>query len=46
MAQRAPGTPAAVGPNATVVFWRYSAFWVLFMALLFFIALFGVVAEA
>jgi hypothetical protein len=45
MAQRAPGTPPA-GPTATVVFWRYSIFWLLFLVLLFFIALFGVVAEA
>ncbi len=45
MAQRAPGTPAA-GTTATVVFWRYSVFWLLFLVLLFFIALFGVVAEA
>lgn len=46
MAQRAPGAPAAAGPNATVVFWRYSIFWVLLLTLLFFIGLFGVVAEA
>jgi hypothetical protein len=45
MAQRAPGKPAA-GPTATLVFWRYSIFWLLFLTLLFFIALFGVVAEA
>jgi hypothetical protein len=45
MAQRAPGTPAP-GPNATVVFWRYAIFWLLFLGLVFFVALFGVVAEA
>ncbi len=45
MAQRAPGTPT-VGTTATAVFWRYSIFWLLFLVLLFFIALFGVVAEA
>lgn len=45
MAQRAPATPPA-GPSATIVFWRYMIFWLLFLGLVFFIALFGLVAEA
>ncbi len=45
MAQRAPGT-TAYGPSSGTVFWRYIIFWVLFLGLLFFIGLFGVVAEA
>jgi hypothetical protein len=45
VAQRAPGTPPA-GPSATVVFWRYMIFWLLFLGLVFFVALFGLVAEA
>lgn len=45
MAQRAPGPPTQ-GPSATIVFWRYTMFWILFLGLIFFVALFGVVAEA
>ena len=45
MAQRAPGTVARE-PDPAVVFWRYAIFWLLFFGLLFFVALFGVVAEA
>ncbi len=45
MAQRAPGLPTS-GPSATVIFWRYTIFWILFLGLIFFVALFGVVAEA
>ncbi len=45
MAQRAPGTPTS-GPNATAIFWRYTIFWMLFLGLIFFAALFGLVAEA
>jgi len=45
MAQRAPGPPTA-GPSATAVFWRYMIFWLLFLGLVFFVALFGLVAEA
>jgi hypothetical protein len=45
MAQRAPGTQTS-GPSATAVFWRYTIFWLLFLGMLFFVALFGVVAEA
>lgn len=45
MAQRAPGT-AAREPGPAAVFWRYAIFWLVFFGLLFFIALFGVVAEA
>ncbi len=45
MAQRAPVSPAREA-TATTVFWRYAIFWLLFFGLLFFIALFGVVAEA
>ena len=45
MAQRAPAAQPS-GPSATVVFWRYVIFWLLFLGLVFFVALFGVVAEA
>jgi hypothetical protein len=45
MAQRAPGPPASE-PSALVVFWRYTIFWILFLGLVFFVALFGLVAEA
>lgn len=45
MAQRAAGTPAPA-PSATAVFWRYTIFWLLFLGLVFFAALFGLVAEA
>jgi hypothetical protein len=43
MAQRAVGKPE--GPNAAVVYWRYVAFWVLLFAFLFFVSLYGVVAD-
>lgn len=45
MAQRAPALPTS-GPSSTVIFWRYTIFWILFLGLIFFVALFGVVAEA
>jgi hypothetical protein len=45
MAQRAPVTQT-LRPSATVVFWRYTIYWLLFLGLVFFVALFGVVAEA
>jgi hypothetical protein len=45
MAQRAPVTQTSP-PSATVVFWRYTIYWLLFLGLVFFVALFGVVAEA
>jgi hypothetical protein len=45
MAQRAP-VPPAPAPRRAATFWRYTAFWILFFGLAFFIALFGVVAEA
>ncbi len=37
---------AAPGPAATVVYWRYLIFWLLFFGLLYFISLYGIVAEA
>jgi hypothetical protein len=44
MAQRAPAVPAA--PSRTKVSWRYVVFWIVFFGLLFFISLYGIVAEA
>ncbi len=53
-AQRAgEGTPApqraggeAAQPSGTVVYWRYLIFWLLFFGLIYFISLYGIVAEA
>jgi hypothetical protein len=45
MAQRAPVVPTP-GPTRTTVFVRYAIFWLLFFGMIFFISLFGVVAEA
>jgi len=45
MAQRAPAIPKP-GPTRATVFWRYAIFWLLFFGTIFFISLFGVVAEA
>ncbi len=44
MAQRAPAAPAA--PSRTTVSWRYVVFWILFFSLIFFISLYGIIAEA
>jgi hypothetical protein len=38
--QRAPQ-----GPTATVVYWRYLLFWLLLFGFLFFVSLYGMVAD-
>jgi hypothetical protein len=45
MAQRAPAVPAS-RPSRTAVEWRYVIFWILFLGLVFFVSLYGIVAEA
>jgi hypothetical protein len=44
MAQRTPPAPAKPSPAA--VSWRYVIFWIVFLGLLFFIALYSIIAEA
>jgi len=44
MAQRAPAAKPAA-PTAGVVYWRYLVFWALLFALLFFVSLYGIVAD-
>lgn len=45
-ASQGSGAGAAAGPSAGVVYWRYLIFWFLFFALIYFISLYGIVAEA
>jgi hypothetical protein len=45
MAERAPQTPAS-GPSTAVVYWKYVIFWLLLFGLLYFVSLYGIVAEA
>jgi hypothetical protein len=44
--ERGGATEAASGPTTAVVYWRYLIFWLLFFGLLYFISLYGIVAEA
>jgi len=44
MAQRAP-IAKPEEPAASVVYWRYLIFWVLLFAFLFFVSLYGIVAD-
>jgi len=44
MAQRAPAAPTA--PSRATVSWRYVIFWIAFFGLIFFISLYGIIAEA
>jgi len=44
MAQRAPAVSTV--PSRTAVSWRYVVFWILFFGLIFFISLYGIIAEA
>jgi hypothetical protein len=44
MAERAPAAKPDA-PSATVVYWRYLVFWVLLFAFLFFVSLYGIVAD-
>lgn len=44
MAQRAPAAPPR--PRSSVIAWRYVIFWLLFLGLVFFVSLYGIVAEA
>jgi hypothetical protein len=43
---QAEGRAHAQGPSAVVVYWRYLVFWLLLFGLLYFISLYGIVAEA
>jgi hypothetical protein len=43
MAQRAPAAPT---PSRAKVSWRYVVFWIVFFGLIFFISLYGIIAEA
>jgi len=44
MAAQTP-PPAPHGPTATVVYWRYLVFWALLFGFLFFVSLYGLVAD-
>jgi hypothetical protein len=46
MAEHKPAREAPSGPMASVVYWKYLIFWLLFFGLMFLISLYGVVAEA
>lgn len=41
----AGGTPAP-RPSQSVIYWRYLIFWLLFFGLVYFVTLYGIVAEA
>ncbi len=45
-----PGQRAGAGqpqpPSGTLVYWRYLIFWLLLFGLIYFISLYGIVAEA
>ncbi len=43
---RSAGDRIAQGSSAGTVYWRYLIFWLLFFGLLYFVSLFGIVAEA
>ncbi len=44
MAERAPAAKPEA-PTASTVYWRYLVFWVLLFAFLFFVSLYGIVAD-
>ncbi len=46
MAERAPARTSAKPVSGGAVFWRYLIFWLLFFGLIYFISLYGIVAEA
>lgn len=41
----AGGTPAP-RPSQSVIYWRYLIFWLLFFGFVYFVTLYGIVAEA
>jgi hypothetical protein len=53
MAEQRPAAPAAgrgreAAPQTrpSVIYWRYLIFWLLFFGLIYFVSLYGIVAEA
>ena len=56
MAEHQPAAPAAAPargqhggverPSQSVIYWRYLIFWLLFFTLVYFVTLYGIVAEA
>jgi hypothetical protein len=56
MAEHRPAAPAAAPargqhespprPSQSVIYWRYLIFWLLFFILVYFVTLYGIVAEA
>jgi hypothetical protein len=52
MAEHRPASPArgqhdgAERPSQSVIYWRYLIFWLLFFILVYFVTLYGIVAEA
>jgi hypothetical protein len=45
-AARAQQRDAAERPSQSVIYWRYLIFWILFFILVYFVTLYGIVAEA
>lgn len=43
---RAPQRDDAPRPSQSVIYWRYLIFWLLFFSFVYFVALYGIVAEA
>ena len=47
-----PGAPGGAAartqerPSQSVIYWRYLIFWILFFTLVYFVTLYGIVAEA
>jgi hypothetical protein len=37
---------AEARPSQSVIYWRYLIFWILFFSLVYFVTLYGIVAEA
>ena len=56
MAEHRPAAPAAASargqhegaerPSQSIIYWRYLIFWLLFFTLVYFVTLYGIVAEA
>ena len=42
----APGRESPPRPSQSVIYWRYLIFWLLFFTLVYFVTLYGIVAEA
>jgi hypothetical protein len=45
-AARRPLGDAAERPSQSVIYWRYLIFWLLLFSLVYFVSLYGIVAEA